>query len=91
MRVNSHCLALGSVMVAKLCANSSSIRAQVHLDMVHSRRECLHESGVPQIPQALDVDICMCALTLLVGMDCLEIIMEDSSACQNPHVPMEII
>lgn len=41
----SHCFALGSVVATKFCPSSSSIRAHEHLDVVHSSRECLEESG----------------------------------------------
>jgi hypothetical protein len=37
---------------ASTCLISSCSRTQVHLDILQSSRECLHESTSPQIPQS---------------------------------------
>ena len=44
----------------------------MHLDIVHSNRECLHESGDPHILHALELAMCRCARTSLVGIDCFD-------------------
>lgn len=70
-REKSHCFAFGSVVATRLWPSSSSTRAQEHLDAVHSNNECRHESGDPQKPQELVVDMCRWARTSSVGSDCL--------------------
>ena len=72
MCVNNHCFALGSEVAAICCPSSSSTSAHVHLDMVQSTRECFHESGAPHIPHALESNMCLCDLTLLVGIECYD-------------------
>lgn len=71
-RVNSQFFALSSVVATKLQPSSSLTRAHVHLDTVHSRMECRHESGEPQRPHVLVVDMWRCTLTSFVGRDCLD-------------------
>lgn len=72
MSVKSHCFAFGSVVVAIFCVNSSSMSDQVQRDMVHSRRECLQESGAPHMPHRLESAICLRARTSLVGIECFD-------------------
>jgi hypothetical protein len=43
----------GSMVIAMCCVVSSLIKAHKHCDMLHSRRECRHESVAPHMEQLL--------------------------------------
>src|ERR1041385_2681627 len=63
-----HCLASG-ISFAAIATMSSSSNAQTHLDMEHCKRECFHESGIPQSEQQSESHIFLWQRTSSVGKE----------------------
>ena len=75
MTAASHALGFCSWILHKCSAVSSFAKAQTHLAILHSSRECFQESGLPHIKQLACSAICRRWSTSVVGIECLA----------NPH------